>query len=140
MFILLLRLTPTDFFKRHRSRTTLEPNTNLEKSEQLISLWIPKNCSSVNSHCERMRKISYMRGRPRQMSSLRSDTVTPITSWQDFDIDERNRRKRASSRLSTVSIVSGDVDYLSSAMAYDSLVEMMTSKEVSQEGTVRTQS
>ncbi|XP_078381397.1 ATP-binding cassette sub-family C member 3-like [Oculina patagonica] len=127
----------SDVFKRHRSRTTLESNTNLEKSEQLISLWIPKNSNRDNGHCERMRKISYMRGRPRQMSRFRSDTVTSIKSWQDFEIDERSRRKRASSRLSTVSIVSEDVDYLSSVMPFDSLAEAMTSKEVSQEGTVK---
>ena len=75
------------------------------------------------------------------MSRLRSETMTSIKSWQEFDFDEDiiKRRERAKSRLSTVSMVSGDMDYLSSVMPYDSLLEMMTSQEVSQEGTVRIQ-
>ncbi|KAJ7390652.1 Multidrug resistance-associated protein 1 [Desmophyllum pertusum] len=111
----------------------------MEKFEHLISLWIPKNNSSssgVNSHCERMRKISNMRARPRRISRIRSETMLSTTSWQDVDIDEVNRRKRAESCLSTISSGSGDVD-LSSIMPYDPLVEMMTSKEVSQAGVVK---
>ena len=89
----------------------------------------------MDNHCGRMRKIS--NGRPRQLSRLRSETVTSTMGWQDVDIDEKSRRRREESRLSTVSSTSEDVDYLSSLTPSDTLVEMMTSKEVSQAGVVR---
>ena len=123
---------------RCRSRTTLEANENwnVEKFEHVLNLWIPKNRTGVDNHCERMRKISNIRGRPRQLTRLRSETVTS-TMWQDVDINEKSKRRRAESRLSTVSSTSEDVDYLSSLTPSDTLVEMMTSKEVSQAGVVR---
>lgn len=69
------------------------------------------------------------------MTRGRSETVLSTTSWQDIDIDEKPRRIRAESILSTTTI-SGDEDHLSSSLPYETVVEMMTSKEVSKEGAV----
>ena len=39
--------------------------------------------------------------------------------------------------MSTISSDGGDVDFLCSSQSHDNLAEMMTSKEISQSGTVR---
>ena len=94
---------------------------------------------SVDNHCERIRKISNIRGMPRpRHSRVRSSTVLSTSSWQEVENNELGKRKRAESLMSTLTADGGDVDFLSSSLPHDALADMMTSKEVSQSGNVST--
>lgn len=136
---LVFKLISTVSSGRSRSQTTLDSSRQAEDILRVLSLWIPKNRERTGSHHERMRKISNMRGiSPRMppVARMRSETILSTTSWQDFDIDEKPSRKRAESVLS-FSTTSGDQDFLRSSHTSDTLVEMITSKEVSRDGAVR---
>ena len=132
-------IIPVVSFGRLRSRTMMASNQQTEQIERVLNLWIPKNTDRENSHCARMRKITNMRGvRPRisRVTRGRSDTILSTMSWQNVEIDEKPRRLRKESVLS-ISTITGDEDHLSSSLPYDTVVEMMISKEESKEGAVR---
>lgn len=100
------------------------------------SLWTPRN-TRADSHVDRMRKISDVRGTFRRYQRTRSDTVLSSTSWLKVETNDTTRRKRAESLLSTITSGGGDVDFLCSSMPYDTLAEMMTTTEQSESGNVR---
>ncbi|KAL9964380.1 hypothetical protein ACROYT_G028012 [Oculina patagonica] len=124
------------FSGRYRSQTTLEFAPQIEDFAYEPSIWMPQTVGSVD-HCERIRKISNIRGMSPRFSRARSNTVLSTSSWHEVENNELSRRKRAESLMSTITSDGGDVDFLCSSLPHDALAEMMTSKEVSQSGTVK---
>lgn len=120
---------------RYRSRSTVEFSPQMEEFGYEPSFWMPQK-DRADSHCERMRKISNIRGMSPRHTRARSGTVLSTTSWQEVESNEPIRRKRAETLMSTITSDGGDVDFLCSSLPRDALAEMMTSKEVSQSGTV----
>lgn len=124
------------FSGRYRSQTTLEFAPQIEDVAYEPGIWMPQKIRA-NSHCERIRKISNIRGTSPRYSRVSSGTVLSTISWQEVEKNEVSRRKRAESLMSTITSDSGDVDFLCSSQPQDNLAEMMTSKETPQSGSVR---
>lgn len=120
---------------RHRSRTTLEPTPQMEFTDggYGLRLWSSQN-TAHNNHVQRMRKISDIRGvSPR----MRSDTVFSTMSFLEIESMEFIKRARAESLLSVITSDSGNVDFCASSQRYDTLADMMTTKEEAEIGGVR---
>lgn len=98
-----------------------------------LRLWSSQN-TAHNNHVQRMRKISDIRGvSPR----MRSDTVFSTMSFLEIESMEFIKRARAESLLSVITSDNGNVDFCTSSQRYDTLADMMTTKEEAEIGGVR---